>query len=232
MKEIIILAGGKGSRIQHILPNLPKCLAPVNGKAFLQYQINYLLQSGIEHFIFSLGYLSEQVIGYLNSQFPSLNKTLIVEDQALGTGGAIAKAIQAAKSSHVFITNGDTYFPADLELMERLFHQKHADLILATTEIENPDRFGSLDFDDDGRIKHFHEKKPISKAYINAGFYLISKQAFLNCKLKAVFSFETEILEKKINDWKIYAAPMEKLFIDIGVPEDFSRSQTLLVDRN
>lgn len=226
------MAGGKGSRIQHMLPSLPKCLAPVNGKAFLQYQIKYLLEAGIDHFIFSLGYLSDQVINYLNAEFPTLKKTLIVEDQALGTGGAIAKAIQAAESSCVFITNGDTYFPADLELMETIFNNKHADLVLATTKIENPDRFGSMEFDDEYRIKQFHEKKPITSAYINAGFYLISKQAFLNCTLKTVFSFETEILEKKIKDWNIYAAPMEKLFIDIGVPEDFKRSQTLLLDRN
>jgi len=230
LKEIIILAGGKGSRIKHILPNLPKCLAPVNGQAFLHYQINYLAKSGIDHFIFSFGYLSDQVIAFLDNQFPELNKTILVEEEALGTGGAIKSAMDAVKGSQVFITNGDTYFPADLAAMETLFQSKCADLVLASTKIENPDRFGSLEFDGDFRITHFHEKKPLASAYINAGFYLLSKQAALSASHKTIFSFETEILEKKIRDWRMYVAPMDKLFIDIGIPEDYALSQKLLID--
>src|SRR6185295_19332572 len=92
IKQAIILAGGFGTRLKDAVPDLPKCMAPVNGRPFLFYVINYLRSQGIERFIFSLGYKHEVIEEYLTDQFSTLNFQCSVEETPLGTGGAIKLA--------------------------------------------------------------------------------------------------------------------------------------------
>src|SRR4051794_35544816 len=97
IREAIILAGGLGTRLRSAVPDLPKCMAPVNGIPFLAFVINHLQSQGITHFIFSLGYKSETIIDFLNRDFPALLYKTSVEEEPLGTGGAVKKACKMAK---------------------------------------------------------------------------------------------------------------------------------------
>src|SRR3954468_9856487 len=106
--EAIILAGGLGTRLRDAVPDLPKCMAPVNEKPFLTYVINQLKKEGVTHFIFSLGYKSEVITAFLAKDFPSLLSKISVEAEPLGTGGAVKKALAKAKEKSVLIVNGDT----------------------------------------------------------------------------------------------------------------------------
>ncbi|MFZ1311906.1 MAG: NTP transferase domain-containing protein, partial [Chitinophagaceae bacterium] len=89
IKEAIILAGGLGTRLRESVPDLPKCMAPVAGRPFLFHVINYLRSQGVEKFIFSLGYKHELIEDYLSTQFPTLSYQCVIEEEPLGTGGAI-----------------------------------------------------------------------------------------------------------------------------------------------
>src|SRR5258708_23714306 len=107
IKEAIILAGGLGTRLRDTVPDLPKCMATVAGRPFLFYVINYLRSQGVEKFIFSLGYMHEAIEEYLKDQFSTLNYQCSIEDEPLGTGGAIQLALSKANSKQVIIANGD-----------------------------------------------------------------------------------------------------------------------------
>src|SRR4029453_14067518 len=106
IKEVIILAGGLGTRLRHVVPDLPKCMAPVAGQPFLQHVIRYFLAKGTEKFVFSLGYKHELIEQFLSDQFPTLNFQCAIEKEPLGTGGAILLAAKRATDKNVFIANG------------------------------------------------------------------------------------------------------------------------------
>ena len=110
IKETIILAGGFGTRLREALPDLPKCMAPVNGRPFLYYVINYLRSQGIEKFIFSLGYKHEVIEAWLQTDFPTLDFQCLVEKEPLGTGGAILASCYKTSEQTVLVVNGDTLF--------------------------------------------------------------------------------------------------------------------------
>src|SRR6476646_11766773 len=115
--ECIVLAGGLGTRLRSVVADVPKCMAPVNNKPFLAYIIAYLESNGIERFIFSLGYKHDVVTKYLSMHFPRLNAELVIEEEPLGTGGAVKLSCTKTTGNDVIIANGDTLFKADISLL-------------------------------------------------------------------------------------------------------------------
>ena len=119
--EAIILAGGLGTRLRSVVPDLPKCMAPINGIPFISYLIDHLNKEGITNFVFSLGYKSEAFISLIEEKLPMKNFTVVIEDEPLGTGGAIKLACEKVKNENVIALNGDSLFKVNLkELMQ--FH--------------------------------------------------------------------------------------------------------------
>ena len=114
IREAIVLAGGLGTRLREAVPDLPKCMAPVNGKPFLHYLLTYFQQQGIERFLLSVGYKHELVSDYFASSSQDFNVSYIVENEPLGTGGGIELAMPAVKGKNVLVLNGDTFFKIDL----------------------------------------------------------------------------------------------------------------------
>jgi D-glycero-alpha-D-manno-heptose 1-phosphate guanylyltransferase len=159
IKEAIILAGGFGTRLRDAIPDLPKCMAPVNGRPFLFYVINYLRSQGIEKFIFSLGYKHEVVEAYLYAEFSTLDFQCLIEKEPLGTGGAILASSYKTSEQTVLVVNGDTIFKVDLE-KGFADHVKHdSDCTLLLKPMENFDRYGVVELNEDDSIKSFEEKK-------------------------------------------------------------------------
>ena len=225
IKEAIILAGGFGTRLKEAVPDLPKCMAPVNGRPFLFYVINYLRSEGIERFIFSLGYKHELIETYLNTEFPTLDFQCSIEKEPLGTGGAILASCYKASEQTVLVANGDTLFKINIRkaLIEHNKHQSDCTLLLKP--MENFDRYGVVDLDDDDSIKSFKEKQFYKSGLINGGVYILNTEQFLAEELPSKFSFEKDYLEKYFDTRKIYGAVQDEYFIDIGIPEDYSRVQ-------
>ena len=225
IKEAIILAGGLGTRLRDTIPDLPKCMAPVNGRPFLFYVINYLRSQGIDKFIFSLGYKHEIVEAYLDDQFFTLDFDCLVEKEPLGTGGAILASCYKASGETVLVVNGDTLFKVELKraLIE---HNKHSsDCSLLLKPMENFDRYGVVELNDDDSVQSFKEKQFYEHGLINGGVYILNTEQLLAEELPAKFSFEKDYLEKYFETRKIYGSVQDEYFIDIGIPEDYFRAQ-------
>ena len=112
--EAIVLAGGKGTRLQSVVFDLPKPMADINGKPFLAYQLDFLIENGIKRFVLSVGYKSEFIIQYFKNSYRNVPIEYAIETQPLGTGGAIKYALSKCISENVFVINGDTYLEVQM----------------------------------------------------------------------------------------------------------------------
>lgn len=227
MKEAIILAGGFGTRLKHIVNDVPKPMAPINGEPFLSYLFLRLKQAGITHVILSTGYLHEKIEDFYGNEFDGLRLTYSRETEPLGTGGAILFGMEKALSDNVLVLNGDTLFDIDFSVLYDVHACKQSVLSVALRRVEDVARYGSVRTDADGRIVAFTEKNELSgEGMINGGIYLIQKKWFTGLNLPSKFSFEKEVLEAAFQDAEFYGKDFQSYFIDIGVPEDYARAQT------
>ncbi len=223
INEAIILAGGLGTRLRDAVPELPKCMAPVNGNPFIWYVVDHLQKQGITNFIFALGYKSEAFDSFLSSV--DINYKISIEEEPLGTGGAIKLALLQSSSADVIVTNGDTLFKVDVGLLSETHQQKNSDCTLSLKPMKDFSRYGVVELDPTQRVISFKEKMYYENGLINGGFYAINRESFLNEILSEKFSFETDYLEKFYTERKIFGSVQDQYFIDIGIPEDYQRAQ-------
>jgi D-glycero-alpha-D-manno-heptose 1-phosphate guanylyltransferase len=226
MKEAIILAGGFGTRLQHIVSDVPKPMAPVNGAPFLSYLLRRLQLAGVEHVILSTGYLHEKIEGFFGHTFEGVQLTYSQEKTPLGTGGAIQLGLSHAVSDNVLVLNGDTLFDVDFDKFEQFHIDKQAVLSVALRQVDDVSRYGSVQIDNHSRIVSFTEKAQArGVGLINGGVYLIQKKWLTGLNLPEQFSFEKEVLENIFKNNDFYGLGFDSYFIDIGVPDDFYRAQ-------
>ena len=225
--DVIILAGGKGTRLQSVVSDVPKPMAPVNGKPFSYYLLQHLTQYDIRNIILSIGYKGDIIKGYFGDQFGEIPIIYAEETQPLGTGGGIKFASQYSKEENIVVLNGDTWFPIPLSTLWD-FHIKEKGLLsIALKELEDFDRYGTVELNN-CTISHFLEKKSTKKGLINGGIYILNKQLFQNSPLSDSFSFESDILEKEVQHQTIKGKVFEEDFIDIGIPEDYQKAFSVL----
>lgn len=222
--ECIILAGGLGTRLKSAVPDLPKCMAPVAGEPFLHYIIDLLLHQNITRFIFSLGYMHEHIEKFIVEHYPKIDYTFSIEEEPLGTGGAIHLACQHAQQKNVLILNGDTLFNIDLNKLMSFHIQHEAACSLSLKPMLNFDRYGLVETDKEGHIQSFKEKKYYRKGNINGGVYALNVDHFSKLHFNNKFSFETDYLEKYHSSEKMMGLIQDGYFIDIGIPEDYERA--------
>jgi D-glycero-alpha-D-manno-heptose 1-phosphate guanylyltransferase len=223
--EAIILAGGLGTRLRSVLPDLPKAMAPVAEKPFLDWIIHRLMSWGVNRIILSLGYKHELVTEYLVSHFHGVDLRACVEDEPLGTGGGIRLAMAMALTDHPMVLNGDTFFDIDAAALTYAHHSHAAHCTLALKPQQNFDRYGVVTLDADGRVTGFQEKRHYAEGLINGGVYILDRRRFLAEDLPNKFSFEKDYLEAKTSSRLFYGLPQDRYFIDIGIPEDYARAQ-------
>ncbi len=223
--EAIILAGGLGTRLKDAVPNLPKCMAPVARRPFLFYVINYLRSQGIEKFIFSLGYKHEVIEAYLDDQFSTLNFQCSIEAEPLGTGGGIKLACEKTTEKNVLVVNGDTLFKINSDKLSAFHNRMKANCTLSLKPMQNFDRYGVVELNEDHSIKNFKEKQFYKSGYINGGVYVLNVPGFLKIPFTARFSFENDYLEKFFKQLNMFGVVQNEYFIDIGIPEDYARAQ-------
>lgn len=234
IKEAIILAGGLGTRLRPVVSDTPKCMAPVAGKPFLHYVISFLQASGIQCFIFSVGYLHEIIEEYLEKNHSQLNYKLSLENEPLGTGGAIKLACSKAYSKNVIVVNGDTLYKVTASSLSRFHEQANAHCTLSLKPMRNFDRYGVVELNNDHSIKSFKEKQYYVSGLINGGMYALNIEKFLQEPLPNKFSFEKDYLERNVHQQtagkpKLYGIVQDAYFIDIGIPEDYERAQSELL---
>lgn len=226
MKEAIILAGGLGTRLRSVVGELPKPMAPIAGKPFLEILLEQLAEKGIARVILSLGYKSEVIRTHFGDKYGDLSITYVVEDTPLGTGGAIRASLAYTSSNPVLILNGDTYLDLELDAL-RAFWQKNLKPIIVVREVPDVSRFGYLDTSD-GRIVEFSEKKATGPGLINAGAYVFHREIASEFPASENFAIERDFLMKAVEHSHFNAFVTQGKFIDIGVPEDYQRAQVEL----
>lgn len=225
--EVIILAGGLGTRLRPVVNEVPKCMAPVAGKPFLWYLLNYLTRFDVSKVILSVGYLRGVVMDWIDEvgdEFP-FSFDYAIEEEPLGTGGGIRLALSRATTNDVVVLNGDTFFDVNLnELMEA--HRLYPSAVtLALKPMYDFDRYGRVIFDDiDRRIVEFKEKEYCKEGLINGGVYVINKLEPIFEGLPQNFSFETAVLAPQCELGKLYGVIQNGYFIDIGIPEDYCKA--------
>ncbi len=226
-KECIVLAGGLGSRLQPVVSDVPKCLAPVQQKPFLYYLCNWLGRQKVSRVIFSLGYKSELVTAYLDTcreQFP-LEIVFSVEEEPLGTGGAILLAMQHVLGDDVLIINGDTFFDIPLDDFVQFHRNGMADCSIALKPKAEADRYGLVHLNEQHQVIRFSEKEKGSAGLINGGIYCMFKNSFLSIPFPKAFSFEKDFLQAMVTEREMLGYVSDAYFLDIGIPEDYERAQ-------
>ena len=230
--QVIILAGGLGTRLRSVVSDLPKCMAPVAGKPFLYFVIEHLLNKGVDKFIFSVGYKSEVITAYINKQYPMLNAQFSIEDEPLGTGGAVKLSCSLTTEKDVLILNGDTLFKIDVEWVSGFHTSCDADCTLSLKSMHNFDRYGVVELNKNSSIASFKEKQFYESGLINGGVYALNVERFMQEDLPQKFSFEKDYLEAYFAKRKMFGIIQDEYFIDIGIPEDFERAQEELKMKN
>ena len=226
IKEAIILAGGLGTRLSGVVKDIPKAMAPINGKPFLDYQFDYLDVFGINHIIISVGYLSEKIMDYYGNQYKNMHIEYAIEEEPLGTGGGLKLTMEKVTGNTVFVLNGDTFYQIDYKKFLDIHRAKESKLSIVLRELEDVSRYGSIERGDDRAITSFREKsEKKGLGFINGGVYLMNKRFFMDQNLPDKFSLEKDFFEKVYVDNKIYGILCRQYFIDIGVPEDYEKAQ-------
>ncbi len=223
--ECIVLAGGLGTRLQSVVEDVPKCMAPVNEHPFLHYVFDYLEKQNCSRVILSLGYKHEYITQWLQTQKRTFSVDYVIEEERLGTGGGIQLALNAAKEENVMVLNGDTMFDVPLQQLQKFHTDNNAATTLALKGLKDFDRYGVVNTDEEGCVTSFEEKQYKAEGFINGGVYAINRTYLFDKHLPEKFSFEQEYLEAFVKEGKFYGYKCDGYFIDIGIPSDYNQAQ-------
>lgn len=220
--NIVILAGGFGTRLQSVVKDVPKPMADINGTPFLELLIREVLLCDPERIVLCVSYLKEVIEKHFGDNFLGVPILYSEETEPLGTGGAIKRAFDLYDLDEAVVLNGDTYVQTDYQA----FIEKSAEEKLAVVlkHVGNANRYGQVQVGN-GRIVSFCEKSPEQTAgLINAGIYKIRRDLF-SSGLPEKFSFEKDLLEPEIGKLKPLYVQADDYFIDIGIPESYAQAQ-------
>jgi NDP-sugar pyrophosphorylase family protein len=228
--DVFVLAGGLGTRIRPALGDLPKLLAPISGRPYLAYLLEWLERFGARRVLLGLGYRAEAVIAYLNVQPPGrIAVSTVVEPSPLGTAGAIRFARSALRSDPVLIMNGDSFTDAGLCTFVERHRSSGAIGTVLCAEVEDGGRYGRVELDRHGRIAGFAEKNASfrGRALISAGLYLLSARLLDDIAAGSAASLERDVFER-LPAGTLAAFSGGFQFIDIGTPESRERAANVL----
>lgn len=224
---VLILSGGQGTRIRHLLGDLPKPMYPVLDKPFLDFQIEYLRSFGFSDFYISSGYKSEAIETHYKSD---PNVKVIKESEPLGTGGAILYAMQAFKEDSFICMNGDSLCLIDFEAFLQTAEKYPGQITIALNEVDDTSRYGRVTIDVSQNVTAFLEKDPNQKykGLINSGIYFLRKSLFSQSKFPQVCSVEKDIFPEILEQGKIKGWASNAAFIDIGTPETLKEIESFV----
>ncbi len=223
--EVVILAGGFGTRLSHVLGNVPKPMAPVYGKPFLTYLLLRLEEAGARHVILATGYRHEVIERYFGNRYRTLRISYSREERPLFTGGAILQASRMVEGDDFLVLNGDTLFDIDFEVLCTFHTQCGAGVSLALREVDDTARYGAVRTDGDCVVAFQEKDVSAGAGVINGGIYAIRRNWLQGLDMPEKFSFEKEVLQAMAGTQCFYGMAFRDYFIDIGVPEDYYRAQ-------
>jgi D-glycero-alpha-D-manno-heptose 1-phosphate guanylyltransferase len=225
VKHAVLLAGGLGTRLESVSDGLPKPLISVAGRPFIEHVLDTLLAAGCDHVVIAASYKWQLLRDRLGTSYKDCALDWSIENEPLGTGGAIRQAFEIFALGAAFVLNADTLFRVDLGELESLHRKTGAAVTVALREVSDVGRFGEVVVDASGRIKVFSEKGRSGPGLINGGVYLIDGKVWSDWASPKSFSFERDFLQKRAALDRFYGFTAREYFIDIGVPEDLERAR-------
>jgi NDP-sugar pyrophosphorylase family protein len=227
--DVAILAGGLGTRLSGAIGALPKVLAPVAGRPFLDILLDRIARQGFRRVVLLLGYRADAVAAHLTRQARrDLTIETVVEPSPLGTAGALRAAMPHLHSDPVLVLNGDSFVAFDpLALLDE-YRRAKAPAALICVEVPDASRYGALEIDANSYLLRFLEKRPGGgPGLINAGVYLLGR-GFLDTLARSDgASFERDVLERQPAG-RLLAVRTGGTFLDIGTPESLAQAPAML----
>ncbi|MFZ4523371.1 MAG: nucleotidyltransferase family protein [Bacteroidales bacterium] len=224
--EAIILAGGFGTRLQKVVSDVPKSMALINKRPFLEYLFDYLITQGVTKVVLAVGYKHEIISDHFRKQYKSLPLHYSIENEPLGTGGGIRLALWKVDGLRALVMNGDSLFKVDMPALMDFHLKKKADATLALRKLTDTARYGSVKVNRARRITGFAEKGAENgPGFINGGVYIIEKYFLMEPEFRGRFSMEKDCFENYYPHSKLFGFPAEGYFLDIGIPEDYEKAQ-------
>lgn len=221
--DVVIMAGGKGTRLRPLTKDIPKPLLEVGGKPILEHNIRRLAKYGMDDFWISVNYLGEQIEQHFgNGNGQNLCIEYIWENEPLGTAGAMSK-VKNFKHDYVLLTNSDLLTNLDYEEFFLKFIDKGADMAVVTIPYNVDVPYAVLETSN-GHIMNFKEK-PTYTYYSNGGIYLM-KRKVVDYIPHDKFYNTTDLMKKLIEDGKkVFSYPHSGYWLDVGKHEDFEKAQ-------
>ncbi len=222
----IVLAGGLGSRIKHLHPDLPKPLIEVGSRPFIEWVIDYLASQGYRDVVVSAGHLSQAMSDYFAKRPPvGWPVQVVVEPQALGTGGATLFAADSMVGfDPLLVANGDSIVLADLGQAHDRMVDPSIDGVLVGVRVKDASRFGSLELDAEGWLAGFREKGAGS-GLVNAGLYLLRHRLLATFPRGVNLSLERDLIPSLLSRGaRITVCEVDAPFLDIGTPESLAQA--------
>ena len=226
----IILAGGKGTRLRSVVSGLPKPMAPILVRPFLEYQMDYWINQGVSHFILSVGYLGDAIINHFGDAYKGIAIKYAVEHDPLGTGGGLLLAAQDLTDPFL-VLNGDTFIDADLDIISKFHLNRQSKWTLLLFRTSQYNRYMGVDINQNGEIVSLKSKVKKSYNLANGGVYLIDPSALKKTpyKIGDKVSLEDELLPEFVSNGGIlFGIECKGRFIDIGTPEDYYQSKNII----
>lgn len=222
--KAVVLAGGFGTRLREKVPDIPKPMAPVAGRPFLEYILDRLVACGIAEIILSVGYRANTIIDHFSEAYRGVVVNYAIETEPLGTGGAIAHALHEGSNAPVLVLNGDTFLNIDYEELIHWYKENPVQVAMVLRKVPDTSRYGSVMLSGE-RVVGFEEKGKHGPGLINAGVYIVKSRIFEEFGFSGKFSFESDFLQKQCVALSSRAFITDAYFIDIGIPEDYERAQ-------
>lgn len=224
----VILAGGLGTRLREVVADRPKVLAEVNGRPFLEYLLDQIIETGMRKAVLCTGYMAEQIESLFGDRYRTLELSYSQEQALLGTAGALRFALPKITTDTIFVMNGDSYCEFDFDSFAHHHFASQAKASLLLKKIDSVQRYGQVHVDSTGKIKTFEEKGlNQGEGWINAGIYLLSAAWLRDIPLGRNISLEREIFPTWIGK-EFYGVPQQEgAFIDIGTPSSLIQAQKL-----
>ncbi len=216
--EVVVLAGGLGTRLRAAVSDVPKPMAPIQGRPFLERLLDYWIGQGVRRAILAVGYMHETIRRHFGEQYRGCAITYSIEHQPLGTGGALVQALPLVEGKTFLVLNGDTYFAVPLAAL-REFHEQHgADASLSLFRSDNP-RYTGIALAADGRITSFS-----GQGAANGGVFVFERTAVARLPAGAS-SLEKDLLPRV---GSVYGCVFDVPFVDIGLPEDWRAAANII----
>ncbi len=218
--QAVILIGGLGTRLRALFPDRPKCLVPVLGRPYLDRLLDWLARFRISDIHLACGYRAGDVARWLEHRS---DVTMSTEPEPLGTGGGLKFVESFVRGERFLVFNGDSFLPhLDLSAM---LHSDDPALTIAVTRIESPGRYGTVEFDAEGRITAFLEKAERPSGWVNGGVYLMHRSIFEQIEAGRSVSLETEVFPKLCAAGQVRAFTAPPPLLDIGTPDGLAATE-------